>query len=130
MDVDGVPFVKIMKELRAENKLDSIQASFYGTSRPVEELYHLELDPFELNNLASNAEYAEVLEKHATVLDHWIKETDDKGQYPENEANLKLMLGIWGDHAINPEYDLLREKYKGLAGSQFELKSREWQKVE
>jgi len=130
MDVDGVPFVKIMKELHAENKLDSIQASFYGTSRPVEELYHLELDPFELNNLASNAEYAEVLEEHATVLDHWIKETDDKGQYPENEANLKLMLGIWGDHAINPEYDLLREKYEGLAGSQFELKSREWQKVE
>jgi N-sulfoglucosamine sulfohydrolase len=33
------------------------------------------------------------------VLNSWIKKTDDKGQYPEDEENLKLILGIFGKHA-------------------------------
>ena len=129
MDVDGVPFVKTMKRLYNENALDSLQSRFYSEHRPKEELYYLKDDPHELNNLASNPEYAEVLKEHASILESWMEETDDKGQYPEDEANLKLMLGIWGDYATNAEYDALRERYEDLAGSQFELKSRKWQEV-
>lgn len=130
MDVDEVAFVKTMKDLHAENKLDSLQAIFYSTNRPEEELYDLKADPFELNNLAGNSAYADALKEHATVLDQWVKESGDKGQFPENEPNLKLMLGIWGDHAVNPEYNPLKEKYEDLPGSQFGLKSRKWEKVE
>ena len=129
MDVDEIPFVKTMKQLYAGNDLDSLQSLFYGYHRPKEELYNLKEDPYELNNLASDPKFLDILNKHASILDNWMKETDDKGQYPENEANLKLMLGIWGNYAINPEFDVLREKYKDLAGSQFELKSRKWQEV-
>ena len=129
MDVDGVPFVKTMHELHNENKLDSIQNRFFADERPVEELYDLKNDPFEINNLVKDPNYASVLKEHADILTNWIAETDDKGQYPENEENLKLMLGIWGDHATNPEYDVLREKYKDLSGSQFILKSNKWKKV-
>lgn len=130
MDADQITFVKTMHQLHAENKLDSVQATFYNNSRPDEELYHLDKDPHEINNLASDPKYTTILHQHAAILDRWIKETDDRGQYPENEENLKLMLGIWGAHAINPEYDALREKYKNLAASQFELKSRKWQEVD
>ncbi len=129
MDVDEVPFIITMHRLYKENKLDSIQSIFFNDKRPVHELYNLKEDPFELNNLATNPAYAEVLKRNIDILDDWIKTTDDKGQYPENEENLKLMLGIWGDYATNPEYDVLRAKYKNLAGSQFEFKSREWQEV-
>lgn len=129
MDVDKVPFVITMRLLYKENKLDNKQSIFFADDRPDEELYNLREDPFELNNLALSPEYKDVTEKHSSILQKWIKDTDDKGQYPENEANLKLMLGIWGDYAVNTEYDVLREKYKDLSGSQFALKRSKWQVV-
>lgn len=130
MDVDEVPFVKTMHQLYKENKLDNIQSIFFNDKRPAHELYDLKEDPYELNNLAMNPVYADILKSNIDILDNWIIKTDDKGQYPENEENLKLMLGIWGKHAVNPEYHILREKYPALAGSQFELKSQKWQGVE
>jgi len=130
MDVDQVPFVKVMKELSQQGQLDAIQGRFFSSERPPEELYALADDPFELNNLAADPEFAKVLANHVAILDNWIKETDDKGQYPEQEEGLKLMLGIWGAHAVNPEYEPLREKYEGLAGSQFELKRQKWKKMQ
>ena len=128
MDVDQVPFVKVMKQLSAEGKLDSLQQRFFSKKRPSEELYALTNDPFELHNLANDPAYKEILAQHAAILDQWINTTDDKGQYPEQREGLKLMLGIWGDHAVNPEYEPLREEFKGLAGSQFGLKSQPWKK--
>ncbi len=130
MDVDGVEFVKVTKQLHEENKLNEVQNRFFSDYRPAEELYDIQNDPFELNNLATNPDYTDVLSHYSTILEDWIKVTNDQGQYPENEEGWKLMLGIWGDHAINPEYEALRKKYPGLAGSQFPLKSRHWEKVE
>lgn len=126
MDVDGVEFVRVMKQLHAENKLDSLQDRFLSDKRPSEELYDLQEDPFELNNLANDPEYSETLKKHAAILNQWITDTDDKGQYPEGEEGLKLMLGIWGKNAVNPEYDPLRERYKDLEGSLWEYKNQDW----
>jgi arylsulfatase A-like enzyme len=129
MDVDGVEFVKVMKQLFAENKLDSIQGRFFLNNRPTEELYNLIEDPFEINNLAKNPDYSEILLEYATVLDKWIEETDDKGQYPENIEGLKLMLGIWGKNAVNPEYVPVRNQNKDLEGSLLDLKNYSWEKV-
>ena len=81
MDVDQVPFVRTMKQLHKENKLDSIQSIFFGKKRPVQELYDLKQDPFELNNQAENPKYIEILKEHVEILENWIKETDDKGAY-------------------------------------------------
>jgi len=130
MDVDGVAFVKTMKQLYTDGKLDSIQSRFLSDERPSEELYDLEKDPYELNNLAGNSAHSETLNKYSSILEEWIVATDDKGQYPENEENLKLMLGIWGKHAVNPEYEVLRQKYPNLPSSQFGLKSHKFEKVE
>jgi len=40
------------------------------------------------------------------------------------------MLGIWGEHAVNPEYATLRKKYPELAGSQFYLKSEPFKTIQ
>jgi len=129
MDVDSVAFVKVMKQRYAENQLDSLQARFMSLKRPEEELYNLIEDPFEVNNLAKNPNYSEIRKKYATILNEWIVATNDQGQYPEGEADLKLMLGIWGANAINPEYDALRIKYPNLEGSLWDFKSSGWQTV-
>ena len=129
MDFDGIEFVKVMHQLHAEGKLNPVQDRFMSDTRPAEELYDLKADPFELNNLAEDPDYAEVLTKYSDILQKWIAETDDQGQYPENEEGLKLMLGIWGKTAINPEYDVLRNKYPDLEGSMLPLKNNGWKKV-
>jgi arylsulfatase A-like enzyme len=126
MDVDGVAFVKVMRALHADGELDAAQSRFFQEERPAEELYDLVADPHELNNLAGVAEYRGVREEYAAVLDRWIEETDDQGQYPEDVEGLKLMLGIWGEHATNPEYEPLRREFEGLSGSLFGLKSGGW----
>ncbi|EAR02491.1 sulfatase [Maribacter sp. HTCC2170] len=130
MDVGEVEFVKTMKQLYEEGKLDSIQSRFLSDERPSEELYDLRKDPYELNNLATSEAHANTLKEYSGVLKDWIAKTDDKGQYPEDEENLKLMLGIWGKHAVNPEYEGLRKKYPDLPSSQFELKNAKFKKVE
>ncbi len=123
MDVDGIEFVQVMHRLHDEKKLSPEQNRFMSEKRPSEELYNLIEDPYELNNLATNPEYTKDLNTYAGILNEWIEETDDKGQYPEDEENLKLMLGIWGKYAVNPEYDPIKKKYPNLAGSLFYLKS-------
>ena len=129
MDVDGVEFVEVMHQLHMENKLDSIQDRFLSDKRPEEELYYLKEDPFEINNLAENPDYTNILSKQSNILDNWVLKTDDKGQYPESDEGLKLMLGIWGNNAINPEYDYLRKKYPELEGSLWEFKNQKWKTV-
>ena len=130
MDVDGIEFVEVMHQLHEEGKLNDIQDRFMSNERPLEELYDLKNDPFELNNLATNPDYEAVLKKYAVVLKKWIADTGDKGQYPEDEENLKLMLGIWGKHAVNPEYETLRKKYPELASSLFYLKSERFKLID
>jgi len=128
MDVDSIPFVLRMKSLYQENKLNEVQARFMSDERPADELYDLKNDPFEINNLANDPAYSAVLNQYKNILEQWVKSTDDKGQYPENEEGLKFMLGIWGDHVVNPEYTPLKNKYKNLGGSLFYMKSEKWKK--
>lgn len=130
MDADGVEFVKVMKQLATENKLNAAQALFFADKRPTEELYDIDADPYELVNLAKDPKYAVVLAKYAKILDQWIVKTDDKGQYPEKKEALMLMLGIWGKHAVNPEYQPIRKEHKDLAGSLYDLKRQKWKKVQ
>ncbi|MFC1726705.1 sulfatase [candidate division KSB1 bacterium] len=106
---DAWEITKIIRKLHSEGKLDDIQDRFWSEERPGEELYDLENDPFEINNLADNPQFAEELNRHRNILENWIKETDDKGQYPEDAANLKFMYDQWGDKCVNPEYDIFRK---------------------
>ena len=46
--------------------------------RPAEELYDLDNDPFELNNVASTTENAKQLQKMREELDAWMKSTGDQ----------------------------------------------------
>jgi hypothetical protein len=63
----------------------------------------LNKEPHELHNLADAPNYQEQLMKMRTQLNEWIKKTDDKGQYPEGEPNLRHIHEKWGyTKCINP----------------------------
>jgi len=98
-----------MEELFAKKKLTDEQARLWRKDRPAEELYDLNKDPHELHNLADAPNYQEQLMKMRTQLNEWIKKTDNKGKYPEDEPNLRHTYERWGDaKCINPEYDRFR----------------------
>jgi len=56
-----------MRTLKKEGKLNDDQKQFFADSKPKEELYDVQKDPFELNNLAENPEFAAVLDKMRTT---------------------------------------------------------------
>ncbi|MCL7754595.1 sulfatase [Polaribacter sp. Z022] len=112
---DNKPIVKDLKKLHNEGKLTLYQEEHWFGQRPSEELYDLKKDPHQMNNLALNAAYADVLKKHRTVLEDWIVKTGDKGQHPEDAKQLEATYNLWKDRPrfknakINPEYDQFKK---------------------
>ncbi|UXX79370.1 sulfatase [Reichenbachiella carrageenanivorans] len=115
---DNKPIVKDMKRLYEEGKLTTYQAAHWFGQRPEEELYDLSADPHQMNNLALDAKYSDALIKHRQVLEQWIVDTGDQGQYPEAVAQLKATYDLWKDRPrfrdakVNSEYDQFRQKDK------------------
>lgn len=110
---DTRPEYLILKEMYEKGELNEVQAQYWGPTKPAEELYDLEKDPHEINNLAGNADYKAALDEHRAILDNWIEETGDMGQYPEvdnlkGREALRFMISRWGDRCVNPEFDVVR----------------------
>ena len=85
--------------LKAEGKLTDAQKPFMAEKRPPEELYDLQADPDEIENLAAEAACKPILEDLRAKLDKWIKDTADKGGTPESpveaEIEAKNMMRKW-----------------------------------
>ena len=72
----GAVFREILKQ-REQGELASGRSSSMFEPRAEEELYDVTVDPFELNNLAADAEYLEVLDEMRGLLEEWRRETHD-----------------------------------------------------
>ena len=80
---EGKKIVQEAKQLFKEEKLNELQARAFLPTRPVEELYDLENDPFETKNLAADPSHAEVLTNLRVTLKNWMIESKDLGLIPE-----------------------------------------------
>ena len=111
---DNKPDVKILKELYAAGKLRSYQAKHWFGPRPKEELYDMDKDPHQINNLAHDPAYAAILTDHRSLLENWIAKTNDQGQVPETAEKLKGTFDLWikkpifSEADVNPEYEQFR----------------------
>ena len=61
---------------------NEIQSAFWKT-KPAEELYDTENDPWEVNNLAADLNYIEVLERMRAANKDWVSNIYDAGFIPE-----------------------------------------------
>jgi len=79
--------------------------------RDKEELYAVEADPYELNNLVNDPEYIYILKKMRYRLDTWIFETKDTGFLQEGEMMLRSEVSTPYEMVNTPHhYDLFRIK--------------------
>ena len=69
--------------------------------RPHEELYHTNVDPYELNNLISDPNYLEIKESLSKQLDMWMKSQGDPGILQDTDEALSAARK--GKHMYGPE---------------------------
>lgn len=102
-DPEATSFLMI-RRLAEEGRLTDVQALPYGP-RVSEELYDLDQDPNELVNLAADPAFRSVLESKRAYLDAWLKDTDDKAQYPRSAAAMKEILDRFPESWLrSPEF--------------------------
>lgn len=73
------PTYRVMLQLDAAGKLPSEAAGPLQAPRPAEELYNLQSDPHEMNNLADDPQAASVLAEMRSALDRWQEKIEDPG---------------------------------------------------
>ncbi len=77
------PVLTLLHELQRQGQLTAAQAVRMAKSRPAEELYDLQSDPYELSNLADDPTHAAKLAEMREHLEAWIKTSNDQGAVPE-----------------------------------------------
>ncbi len=75
-DIDNSPSKEVVLTRRGEPKF-ALYFDLACAKRPAEELYDLEKDPAQLDNVADQPQYADVKPKLRAELDRWMAETAD-----------------------------------------------------
>ena len=78
--------LRLARSLVRSGRSDAAEKVRRYEYRPGEELYDVEKDPYEWNNLAGDPKYATVKERMKRRLLDWMKAMGDKGQQTELEA--------------------------------------------
>ncbi len=99
--MDEMPIMKVWRERAFAGKLDEVQKLFFAKTKPAEELYDLEADPYEIKNLAGDPKYASTLKEMREAIEKWVVDTKDLGEVPEKEL---IKRGIVKD-VLSKEYD-------------------------
>ena len=87
-----IPMMKVLYEYDRKGLFNDEQALWWRKTKPAEELYDLQTDPWEFKNLAEEQGHREILEELRKALADWQGEYGDKGAIPEKE----LLRQMWG----------------------------------
>jgi uncharacterized sulfatase len=86
-----IPTMRIWQQLADEGKLTGHQALFMTMTKPAEELYDTQKDPWEVHNLATDPAHSSVLERMRPVMRTWMHDILDLGLL--SEADLRTRFG-------------------------------------
>jgi hypothetical protein len=90
--------MQAMLRLHAEDKLVGPQRHWFQSTRPAEELYDVKRDPYQINNIAQNKQYQDILADMRAKLEKWRMETGDMGDIAEEE-----MVASWWPDGKQPK---------------------------
>lgn len=78
------PSIRSWEEAFKNGQCNEVQSRFW-LPKPAEELFDTENDPWEVNNLAEDPAFAEVLARMRNACDEWLLSTRDAGFIPESD---------------------------------------------
>ncbi len=76
------PSIRSWEKAYQNGECNKTQSAFWEP-KPVEELYDTENDPWEINNLANDENYKDVLERMRAANKNWVSKIKDTGFIPE-----------------------------------------------
>lgn len=82
---ERLPSMQELLRMRDAGELDKYQSLWFRKSKPEEELFDTENDPHELNNIANDPKYAEILVEMRQECVDWMNTIDDKGLIKERD---------------------------------------------
>jgi N-sulfoglucosamine sulfohydrolase len=88
---EQMPAMQELLRMRDAGELSPAQAQWFRTSKEREELFDVNNDPYELNNIAADPAYTDKLAELRKEMDSWMSFIDDKGLMPEVE----LIESMW-----------------------------------
>ncbi len=122
---DMFPIMKALWEGQSSATLGPAQSQYFDAPRPRYELYDLEKDPEEVNNLAELPEYSEIKARLIQRLQAWRDDIGDLGNVPE----LQMVTDMWGG-VVQPvtRPPIIRQLAETVAGDASE-QGREFQLI-
>lgn len=98
LDIQESPSYRVITEMKERGRLSGHLTWYENTETPQQELYDLENDPGEWNNLAGDPAHAEILDELESALSEWIDNTRDFLPPPKNA------YGAWNEvyRDVNP----------------------------
>lgn len=102
-DLGGSPSFRSLYQLKQEGELNHAQSRLFQVPRPRVELYDLEKDPWEVNNVAAHPYYWQIARELSAQLDDWMEET---GDFPPHmrvrDDHTDRVTGVWFSNEIPP----------------------------
>ncbi|QDU93414.1 sulfatase family protein [Lignipirellula cremea] len=98
---DAADMRREIASLAQAGKLNAAQMTYAGPSKPREELYDCEQDPYQLHNLAGDKAHQETEHRLHKKLHQWMQQTHDAAFLPEAE--------VWSRLHNDTPYDLVRD---------------------
>ena len=96
-----------LRRVRDEGILDPAKSyHFWSPRKPVEELYDLKNDPYEIHNLAKGSDHKSKLLEMRKELKDWILRNKDTGFLHEAEYQLRALNSTVYEMAQSEEYDI------------------------
>ncbi|MEP0711787.1 sulfatase [Algoriphagus sp.] len=92
------PLMLHLLELNEKGALNENQARWFASSKPEEELYDTQNDPFEFKNLADNPDHAEKLAELRAAHLKWVADFGDMAEQNEQE----MVKAWWGGKDTPP----------------------------
>lgn len=99
------PSIRSWEQAYLKGECNELQSAFWK-QKPVEELYDTENDYWEVNNLAGDPAYLEVLERMRKANREWVSRIKDTGFIPEADRVNRIGEGSMYDYLRSEKIDL------------------------
>ncbi len=102
--INSLPSMARLLELKAQNKLDSIQMIWFSNTKPKEQLFVMNNDPHNLHDVANNPLYKKELIRLRKENDKWVKAIHDQGLKKDGtiKTEKELINEMW-PNGVQPQ---------------------------